>query len=67
MIIEKSNNEIIIRLPNDINIDELQDIKDWLEYLEITRKSKAKQDDVDKLVREIKKGRWEKRKDELIK
>jgi hypothetical protein len=67
MIIERTKNEIIIRLPGDINIDDLQDMTDWFQYLEVTRKSKAKQGDVDSLVEQIKKGRWAARKAELIK
>jgi hypothetical protein len=67
MIIERTKNEIIIRLPRDINIDELQDMNDWFQYKEITRKSKAKQEDIDALVKQIKKGRWNKRKEVLIK
>lgn len=67
MIIERVNNEIVIKLPGDINIDELQDMTDWFQYLEITRRSKAKQADVDSLVKQIKKGRWDKRKSALIK
>jgi hypothetical protein len=67
MIIERKNNEIIIRLPGDMNIDELQDMTDWIQYLELTRKSKAKQSDVDILVDEIKKDRWSNRRSALIK
>jgi hypothetical protein len=67
MIIERTKDEFIIRLPGDIDIDELQDMKDWLEYTEVTRKSKARPKDVDKLVKEIKKERWEKRKKQLLK
>lgn len=67
MIIERTQNEVIIRLPGDINIDDLQDMTDWLKYIEITHKSKAKQSDVEALVNQIKKGRWEKRKAQLIK
>jgi hypothetical protein len=67
MIVERTKNEIIIRLPGDINIDELQDLSDWFQYKELTRKSKAKQKDVDALVSQIKKGRWDKRKAMLIK
>jgi len=67
MIIERINNEIIIRLPGDINIDELQDMTDWFQYMEITRKTNAKQEDVDNLVGQIKKGRWNKRKTALVK
>lgn len=60
MIIERTNDEIIFRLPGDINVDDLQEMADFFEYLEIARKSKAKQEDVDTLVKSIKKGRWEK-------
>jgi len=67
MIIERTKGEIIIRLPGDINIDELQDMTDWIKYKEITSKSKAKQEEVDSLVNEIKRGRWNKRKSALIK
>lgn len=67
MIIERTKNEIIISLSEDINIDELQDMTDWFQYKEITRKSKAKQADVDLLVNQIKKGLWNKRKAMLIK
>ncbi|MDD4175522.1 hypothetical protein EOM75_11020 [Candidatus Falkowbacteria bacterium] len=62
MIIEKTNKEIVFRLPHDTNIDVLQNLKDWLEYLEVTRKSTAKQEDVDAFVDEIKKDRWNRRK-----
>lgn len=65
MTIESTKDEIIFRLPVDTDIDLLQDIADWLAFKEITRKSKAKQKDVDKLVAEIKKGRWQRTKDEI--
>ena len=67
MIIERTKDEIIIRLPADINIDDLQDMTDWFQYKELTRNSKAKQEDVDELVDQVKKGRWNKRKESLIK
>lgn len=67
MIIERTKDEVIFRLPANFNIDELQEIKNWLEYLYATRNSKATQDEVDNLVKEIKKGRWARRKTELLK
>jgi hypothetical protein len=67
MIIERTKNEIIFRLPGDIKIDELQELTDWFRYLEVTRKSKATQTEVDLLVKEIKKGRWARRKQLLNK
>jgi hypothetical protein len=62
MIIERTSDEIIFRLPGNLSIDELQALTDWFEYNIITKKSKATQGDVDKLVKSIKKGRWEKTK-----
>ncbi len=59
MTIERNREEIIIRIPSNFNIDDLQDLTDLIQYKEITRGSKANQSDVDSLVREIKKGRWE--------
>ena len=67
MIIERTKSEIIFRLPGDIKIDELQELTDWFRYLEVTRKSKATQADVDTLVGQIKKGRWARRKQQLAK
>jgi hypothetical protein len=67
MIIERTKSEIIFRLPGDIKIDELQELTDWFRYLEVTRKSKATQADVDTLVSQIKKGRWARRKQQLAK
>jgi hypothetical protein len=62
MIIERTNNEIIFRLPYNISVDDLQDLTDLFEYKEITKKSKATQQDVDLMVKSIKKGRWSKTK-----
>ncbi|MFC2101019.1 hypothetical protein ACFLRZ_04235 [Bacteroidota bacterium] len=65
MIIERKNNEIIFRLSGNLDVDILQDMTDLLEYMEIAKKSKASQKDVDRLVKSIKKGRWEKTKQKL--
>lgn len=62
MIIERTVDEIIFRLPNNTPLDDLQDLVDFFQYQEITKKSKAKQKDVDDLVKSIKKGRWERTK-----
>ncbi len=62
MIIERKDNEIIFRLPADTNIDDLQAMVDWLEFREISGKSKATQEQIDELASEAKKGRWEKTK-----
>ncbi len=65
MIIERTKKEIIFRLSRDINVDDLQDMTDFFEFKEIAKKSKAKQKDVDELVKSIKKGRWGKTKSKI--
>ncbi len=65
MIIERTDNEIIFRFPKNMNVDDLQDLTDLFEYKEIVKKSKASQNDVDLLVKSIKKGRWDRTKQQL--
>lgn len=59
MILERTKNEIIVRLPSNVDLSELQDMLDYLKYKEVTAKSKAKQADVDKLAREVNASMWE--------
>lgn len=65
MKIERTKNEVIIRIPAAVNVDDLQDLADLIEYKEIASKSKATQQNVDELVSDIKRGRWEKTKSKL--
>ena len=67
MIIERTPDEIIFRFPKNISLDDLQDLTDLFEYKELTRKTKVVQKDVDDLVKTIKKGRWERTKQQLDK
>ncbi len=67
MYIERTNKEVIIRLPSYVNTEGLQQFIDFLCYKEATAKSKAKQKDVDKLARDVKKGWWNKNRSRLIK
>ena len=67
MIIEKTNEEIIIRLPSYVDAEGLQRFVDFLIYKESTAKSSAKQSDVDALAQEVKKGWWKKNKSRLVK
>jgi hypothetical protein len=67
MLIERTNKEVIIRLPSYVDTTGLQSLVDYLTYKEATAKSKAKQSDVDAFVKDIKKGWWEKNRSRLIK
>ena len=67
MIIERTNKEILIRIPNTVDLEGAQRIIDYIRYQEVTSKSKAKQKDIDKLADDINKGWWEKNKDTFLK
>ena len=67
MQIERTASEVIIRLPASVDTIGLQRLVDYLTYKEATANSKATQKQVDKLVREVKKGWWKKNRKRLIK
>lgn len=64
MIIERTKNEVIFKLPSNTDIAVLQDLADLFDFKKITRKSKVSQTQVDLFVKSIKKGRWKKTKKE---
>jgi len=67
MIIERTNNEILIRIPNSVDIDDAQSIIDYIRYQEITSKSKASQKEADNLAAEANENWWKENKDSFLK
>jgi len=65
MIVERQNNEILIRFGPGTRASRIQSILDYLRYEELTSKSTATENDVDELVKDAKKGRWNKIKNEI--
>lgn len=63
MILERTSKEILVRLPAYVDLSELQDMLDYLEYKEVTTKSIATQKDVDELSDSVNKSMWQKFKD----
>ncbi|MBO0935234.1 hypothetical protein J2I47_01610 [Fibrella sp. HMF5335] len=57
MIVERTASEVIVRLSPSVNVEELQQVLNYLEYKEATAESEATQDEVDVLVSEVKKAR----------
>ncbi len=64
MIVERQNNEIIVRFSAGNKASKIQSILDYLRYEELTSKSKATQKDLDLLLKEAKKERLNKIKKE---
>jgi len=67
MQVERTNNEILIRLPANTDISGLQRILDYLQFREITAKSQATENDIDDLAKESKSDWWLKNKTMFIK
>lgn len=65
MTIERTANEVIVRLSPSINVEELQRVLNYLAYREATADSLAVQDDVDGLVNDVEKGRWQRSRKQI--
>jgi hypothetical protein len=63
MIVERRNNEILVRLSPQTNTSDLQDMLDYLEYKELVSKSKAKQRDIDALTKQVNRSMMKKVRD----
>ncbi len=60
MILERTKDEILVRLPANMDITELQNMLDYLDYKEKTAESKATQKQVDELTQTVNKKIWTK-------
>lgn len=67
MIIERTDNEIILRLPSNIDTIGFQRIINYLKYKEATVDSLADEDEINKLADESKKNWWTENKHRFIK
>ena len=66
MIIEKTKDQILIKISPKVDAFGFQRIMDYLEYLEVASKSKAKQSEADKLANELNQTWWENNKSSFI-
>jgi hypothetical protein len=67
MVIERTNSEIIMRIPSFLNFEEIQRIIDLMTYKEATARSMATQDEVDEIAKSAKKGWWQANRERFIK
>ena len=67
MIIERTDDEIIIKLPSNIDIIGFQRIINYLKYKEATADSLADEDEINKLADESKKNWWTENKHLFVK
>ena len=62
LTIESNSKEILIKLAIDTNLDDLQQILKYFTYIDLVSNSKAEQEQIDQLAKEVNKGWWEKNK-----
>lgn len=67
MIVERTNDQIIIKVSPDIDSYGFERILDYLTYLELTSKSKATQEQADKLADELNENWWTENRSKFIK
>jgi hypothetical protein len=65
MNVQRQNNELLVRLKIGADTGRIQAMLDYLRYEELTADSNATQEDVNQLVNEIKKGRWQRIRKEI--
>jgi predicted trehalose synthase len=66
MNIERTKDQILIKISPKVDPFGFQRILDYLRYLEITSKSKANQSDADNLADELNKNWWSKNRKRFI-
>jgi hypothetical protein len=66
MVIERTDSEIILRIPSYVDVDDVQRLIDLMAYKEVTAKSQATQEEIDEIAREAKKGWWKANRDRYI-
>jgi hypothetical protein len=67
MVLERTANEVILRLPSNINWEDLELMITFVKYRERVAKSNAKQEDIDQLASEVNKHWWAENKERFLK
>jgi predicted nucleotide-binding protein (sugar kinase/HSP70/actin superfamily) len=67
MLVERTNKEVIIRLPASVSTEDLQDFLNYARYKELTSTFKTNQKEVDKITSEINAKWWTKNRSKLMK
>jgi hypothetical protein len=67
MVVERINNEVVIRLPEFMDIEVVQRMIDLISLREATARSVATQEDIDLLAKEANKGWWAENRSKYVK
>ena len=64
MVVERIDNEVVIRLPAFMNAESMQQMIDLISLKEIAARSVATQEEIDILAKEANKGWWSKNRNQ---
>ena len=67
MLVERTEKEVIIKLPASVDTEDLQDFLNYARYKELTSNFSIDQKEVDKLAREANAKWWTKNRQKLTK
>jgi hypothetical protein len=67
MVLERTATEVIIRLPANINLEDLELMIRFTKYKQNVSKSSATQEEIDQLARDVNKHWWEENKHRFLK
>ncbi len=67
MLVERTNKEVIIKLPASVDTEDLQDFLNYARYKELTSNIDVDQKEVDKLAEQINAKWWTKNRKKLLK
>ena len=67
MILERTTNEVILRLPASVDVEELQDLINFARYKELVSGFKVSQSVVDEIADEISSSWWNNNRESLTK
>ena len=60
--VERTSDAILIKLPLDTDVSDIQNVLNYFEYVSLVSKSQATQEDVVELAKNAKAGWWESNK-----
>ena len=61
--VERTEKEILIKLPLNAEVSDIQQILNYFEYINLASKGQAKQEQIDDLAKEVNQSWWVKNKE----
>lgn len=64
--VERTEEAILIKLPLDTEVSDIQRVLNFFEYINLVSNSQASQEDIDGLAKEVNKNWWEDNKERFL-